>query len=386
MSPKLDQLSELKPVWGSNTFSVKESRMSELRHNILTREWVIVAPERAKRPDDFKKAHKPISSGPSFLANCPFCPGNEHMTKPSTLVIPNGDGWKLRVVGNKYPSLSSEGERQRILQGIRRVVTGVGVHEVIIDTPEHNRPLALMDNYQVEVIISAYLDRFRYASADPRVEQVTIFKNHGEAAGTSLEHPHSQVIGTPVITAQLRDRLSNALRHFDEFGECIFCRVMEMELKEQARVVIESRHFVLFVQFAALTPFSMMIMPRRHMAVFSEMTDDEAQDLAQILRNTLAKLHYGLDDPDFNFTIRTAPLEYQGVKYFHWYLSIIPRLTRTAGFELGSGMFVNVRLPEEDAAFLRRTLVNELLSGKAESTNAENGRDESENAEGLGRI
>ncbi len=146
--------------------------MSELRHNILTREWVIVAPKRAKRPDDFKKAHQQISSGPGFLANCPFCPGNEHMTKPSTLVIPNGDGWKLRAVGNMYPSLSAEGKRQRTLQGIRRMVTGVGIHEVIIDTPVHNSPLALMDNRQVEVIISAYLDRFRYASAHPRVEQV----------------------------------------------------------------------------------------------------------------------------------------------------------------------------------------------------------------------
>jgi UDPglucose--hexose-1-phosphate uridylyltransferase len=149
----------------------------------------------------------------------------------------------------------------------------------------------------------------------------------------------------------------NALQHFDEYGECIFCRVLDQELREGTRVVYESDHFVAFVQFAALTPFSMLIMPRRHMACFSEISDAEAADLAGNLRHTLAKLYFGLGDPDFNYTIRTAPTEYTGVKYYHWYLSVIPRLTKMAGFELGSGMFINVSLPEENARFLRKIIV-----------------------------
>ena len=157
----------------------------------------------------------------------------------------------------------------------------------------------------------------------------------------------------PVITSQLRDRLINALKHYDEFGECIFCHVLEEELKDGTRIVLESEHFVTFVQYAALTPFSMLIMPRRHMGCFAELKDGEAADLARILRRTLAKLHAGLLDPDFNYSIRTAPMEYTGVRYYHWYLSIIPRLTKVAGFELGSGMFINVSLPEENASFLR---------------------------------
>jgi UDPglucose--hexose-1-phosphate uridylyltransferase len=326
--------------------------MPELRHNVITREWVIIASERAKRPDQFarKGEKKPL---PSYDAGCPFCPGNEAMTPPETYRVPDTTGWRVRVTPNKFAALAYEGERRRTIQGIRRMVTGVGIHEVIIETPEHGKTIALLQDRDVETTIQAYLHRFRYASADPRVEQVTIFKNYGEQAGTSLEHPHSQMIATPVITTQLRDRLAHALEHFDEYGECIFCRVLQQELQEGVRVVLETEHFVSFVQFATLTPFSMLVMPRRHMACFAEINDAEAADLARNLRCTLAKLYYGLRDPDFNYTIRTAPNEYTGVKYYHWYVSIIPRLTKMAGFELGSGMFINVSLPEQDAKFLQ---------------------------------
>jgi UDPglucose--hexose-1-phosphate uridylyltransferase len=326
--------------------------MPELRHNVITREWVVIATERAKRPDQFVRQieKKPL---PAFDPKCPFCPGNESMTPPQTYVVPGASGWRVRVTPNKFSALAYEGERRRTIQGIRRVVTGVGIHEVIVETPDHSKSTALLKDNEVETIIQAYLNRFSFASADPRVEQVTIFKNHGEAAGTSLEHPHSQLIATPVITTQLRERLSHALEHFDEYGECIFCRVLEQELEEGVRVVLETEHFVSFVQFATLTPFSMLIMPRRHMACFAQLKDAEAADLAHNLRCTLAKLHYGLGDPDFNYAIRTAPQEGTGVKYYHWYLSIIPRLTRMAGFELGSGMFINVSLPEENASYLR---------------------------------
>jgi UDPglucose--hexose-1-phosphate uridylyltransferase len=327
--------------------------MPELRHNVLTREWVIIATERAKRPEDFVKKRKEKKVIPAFVPTCPFCPGNEKMTPPETYVVPDTGSWRVRVTPNKFAALSYQGERRRSIQGIRRTVTGVGVHEVIVETPDHSKTTALLEDVQVETIIQTYLNRFTFASRDPRIEQVTLFKNHGEAAGTSLEHSHSQMIAAPVITAQHRDRLINALKHFDEFGECIFCRVLDQELKEGTRIVHESEHFVTFVQFAALSPFSMLIMPRRHMACFSEITDTEAADLARTLCRTLGKLYYGLEDPDFNYSIRTAPADNVGVKYYHWYVSIIPRLTKLAGFELGSGMFINVSLPEENASFLR---------------------------------
>jgi UDPglucose--hexose-1-phosphate uridylyltransferase len=327
--------------------------MPELRYNLLTREWVIIATERAKRPDQFAKKEADRKRLPAFDPKCPFCPGNEKMTPPAAYVIPDGKGWQVRVTPNKFSALAYEGERRRAVVGIRRTVTGVGIHEVIVETPDHSKTTALLQDSEVELIIQAYLNRFKFASCDSRIEQVTIFKNHGEAAGTSLEHPHSQMIATPVITTQLRDRLFNALEHFDEFGECIFCRVLDQELKEGVRIVLETTHFVSFVPFACLSPFSILVMPRRHMACFAEMNEAEAADLARNLRRTLAKLYHGLVDPDYNYVVRTAPTEYGGVKYYHWYVSIIPRLTKMAGFELGSGMFINVSLPEENASFLR---------------------------------
>jgi UDPglucose--hexose-1-phosphate uridylyltransferase len=327
--------------------------MPELRHNILTQQGVIIATERAKRPEEFAKKNKEKKVIPSFVPTCVFCPGNEKMTPPETYIAPGPSGWQVRVSPNKFAALSYQGERTRKIQGISRTVSGVGIHEVIIETPDHSKTTALLTDHEVETVIQTYLNRFNFASADSRVEQVTIFKNHGEAAGTSLEHPHSQMIATPVITAQLRERLTNSLRHYDEFGECIFCRVLDVELKEGARIVLETSHFVSLVPFASLTPFSMMIMPRRHMACFAEINDAEAADLAHNLRVTLGKLYYGLDNPDFNYVLRTAPKDNTGVRYHHWYISVIPRLTRLAGFELGSGMFINVSLPEENARFLR---------------------------------
>jgi UDPglucose--hexose-1-phosphate uridylyltransferase len=330
--------------------------MPEHRYNVITREWVIIATERAKRPDQFKRTN-PRKELPAYVSNCPFCPGNEKMTPPETYVVPAKGDWRVRVTPNKFAAVSPEGERKRFVQGIKRTITGVGVHEVIVETPDHSTTTALLADRDVETIVETYLNRFKAASKDPRVEQVTIFKNHGDAAGTSLEHPHSQLIATPVITTQLRDRLFSALDHFDEYGECIFCRVLELELKENIRMVLETEHFVTFIPFAVLTPFSQLIMPRRHLACFHEMSDAEAADLARILRRTLVKLYRGLGDPDYNYVIRTAPSENMGVKYYHWYVSIIPRLTKMAGFELGTGMFINVSLPEENASFLRAVSV-----------------------------
>lgn len=331
--------------------------MPELRYNVITREWVIIATERAKRPDQFKRQDE-RKALPSFVTTCPFCPGNEKLTPPETYRFPSNGNWQVRVAPNKFAAVSQEGERKRTVQGIKRTVTGVGHHEVIVETPDHSKTTSQLSDAQVETIVETYLNRFRAASSDPRVEQVVIFKNHGESAGTSLEHPHSQLIATPVITTQLRDRLFSALNHFDEFGECLFCRVLEQELKDDIRIVYETEHFVAYVPFAVLTPFSILIMPRRHMACFQEMNDAEAADLAHNLRRTLLKLFRGLGDPDFNYVIRTAPAANMGVKYYHWYVSIIPRLTKLAGFELGSGMFINVSLPEENAGFLRAIAVD----------------------------
>lgn len=330
--------------------------MPELRQNFMTKEWVVIATERAKRPDQMA-VHRQSKALESFSEKCPFCPGHESQTPPEILRIHDGDGWKARVIPNKFAALSPDCKPERTIHRSRRSLGGFGEHDVIVETPDHSLAMALMPDSHVADILRVYKMRYDQLSLDPRIAQVTIFKNHGTDAGTSLEHPHSQMIATPVISYQVRQRFQEALRHYDDFGCCIFCQMIEEELEEQKRVVLASEHFVAAELFASPAPFCTHIYPRRHMASFGDISSKEIADLGRVLRTVLAKLYHGLENPDFNFTIRTAPAECVGVRYFHWYMSVIPRLTRTAGFELGSGMFINTVIPEEAAEFLRNVNV-----------------------------
>ena len=225
--------------------------------------------------------------------------------------------------------------------------------------------MALLSDAQVASILGVYRQRYNALSVDRRVNHITIFKNHGADAGASLQHPHSQLIATPVIPSQVRHRLHEALRHYDDVGECMFCHMVEREVEDQTRIVIKGEHFVAMEVFAAATPFATYVFPLRHMASFGEITDVEIVDLARVLRTLLAKVYVGLENPDLNYTIRSGPTEYSGARHFHWYVSVIPRLTRVAGFELGSGMFINTVLPEAAAEFLRKVSVDKTLGAGA---------------------
>lgn len=343
--------------------------MSELRQNFATKEWVVIATERARRPEEMSRPRerKPVAS---FVATCPFCPGNENLTPPEILRVPISADvpWHSRVFPNKFAALSREGQPTRSTHRLRRVVNGFGIHDVVVETPIHSRIMALTSDSHVSEILRIYKTRYDEISLDPRIEMITIFKNHGIEAGTSLEHPHSQIIATPVTSLQVRERFQQAMRHFDDFGECLFCQMLEEELEEQTRIVAVSEHFVALELYASPAPFSTHIYPRRHMASFGDISASEINDLGRMLRSILAKLYLGLSDPDFNFTIRSAPAESVGVKYFHWYLSVLPRLTRVAGFELGSGMFINTVLPEAAAEFLRKVDVENVGNAPAAAT------------------
>ncbi len=336
--------------------------MPELRQNRFTKEWVIIATERARRPEELRltRQRPPL---PHYSERCPFCPGNEHLAPPEVLRVDSGADWRVRVVPNKFPALARDGEPLRTIAGSHRTMIGVGVHDVIVEARDHATTTALVEDDQVADILRCYRARYRDLRQDPRVVHVTIFKNHGAGAGTSLEHPHSQLIATPVISHQVRERLSTAISHWDEFGECVFCRALDEELQLGARVVQLSDRFVALAPFASGTPFATHIYPLRHMASFGDITDEEIRDLSHVLRAVLAKLYVGLGDPDYNYTVRSAPVENAGVKYYHWYLSVIPRLAQVAGFELGSGMFINTVLPEAAAAFLRTVAVEPAVTG-----------------------
>jgi len=333
--------------------------MSEIRQNIAIREWVIIASERARRPHEFIQKKKVNKDGPDYVETCPFCPGNEHLAPPEIFSLRDDRGaWLVRSIPNKFPALRAEGDLIHRDEGIKRCMSGVGFHEVIVETPHHSHATALMDDQQVVKILEAYKCRYLEALGDDRIELVIIFKNHGQSAGTSLEHPHSQLIAVPVVPQHVRDRMEEAMRFYDDHRRCVFCEMLTEEIKLKERIILESADFVAFTPYAALSPFHIWILPKRHMSSFTQIDETEMRDFAGILRKVLKKLYLGLNDPDFNYVIRSIPAPYGETSFFHWYLSIVPRVSLAAGFELGSGMFINTSIPEENAEFLKGIAVD----------------------------
>jgi UDPglucose--hexose-1-phosphate uridylyltransferase len=325
--------------------------MSELRQDPSTKEWVIIATERAKRPHEFQRA-QPL---PRPAGSCVFCPGNEAKTPAELWRIPDhGAPWAVRVVPNKFAALSSDatGSRSEERPLFRRM-DGYGHHEVIIETPHHNRWMALMNPAEVQNILAAFRERYWALRKDPHVRLVLIFKNHGLAAGTSIEHPHCQVIATPIIPSHIRRKYEVATGHYDDTGRCIYCDIVKAEKHFGERVVARSEHFLVFEPFASRSPFETWIAPFRHSPCFGSITDREIADLAAMLEETLARLYHGLNNPDFNLIVHTAPVEDEAHPYYLWHIQIVPRLATPAGFEIGSGIYVNPCLPEEAASFLR---------------------------------
>ena len=243
--------------------------MPAIRQDPTTKDWVIVASDRARRPHDLRSP-RPRSTSDSPDPACPFCPGNEALTPPELLrsAAPDGAGWSVRVVANKFPVLARDGERahrERREDGpFFTEIDGVGSHEVIVETPAHDRPMALMADAEVEQILRAYQARYRVLREDPRVKWILIFKNHGEGAGTSLRHPHSQLVATPVPPMQIRRKYEVATAHYDATGRCLYCDLVEAEVRGQVRVVVKTDRFVVVHPFASRVPFETWILPTRH--------------------------------------------------------------------------------------------------------------------------
>jgi len=332
--------------------------MPQLRQDPTTKEWVIIAAERSQRPHDFRRA-EPATAKPGYKEDCPFCPGNEHLTPHETLAYrtggpADGKGWWVRVIPNKFPALSPEGSLERREEkGFLRMMDGVGIHEVVIEDPLHNQILALMEDKQVEEVLLAYRERYLALREEPRIKLIILFKNYGQAAGTSLEHPHSQLVGTPIVPSNVRKKLQEAARYYDDNGRCVYCNLIQEEVGVGKRLVEETERFVVFQPFASRYPFETWIVPKQHQASFGLISMEDSKRFGRVLKGTLWKLYSKLNDPEYNFVIHTAPTKDEQEDYYHWHLQIIPRLTTPAGFELGSGIFINVAFPEETAQFLR---------------------------------
>jgi UDPglucose--hexose-1-phosphate uridylyltransferase len=330
--------------------------MPELRKDPIVDRWVIISPERSMRPNSFYQP--PDIEIDDF---CPLCPGNEWVTPSEVLAYrksndkPNGPGWSLRVVPNKFPALRIEGEINPRSSGVTNWMQGVGAHEVIIETPDHDASLADIGYEKVTDVLLAYKERILDLKKDGRFAYIHVFKNYGRAAGATLKHSHSQLIALPIIPEIPAEELAGATDHFASKHSCIFCDMISQEFEEKKRIIIENEHFVSIAPFASRFSFEMWILPKVHQSRFEETGREGLASLAQILTESLRRLNYALQIPPYNYFIHNLPqkFERQWNQAYHWHIEIIPKLAHMAGFEMGSGIFINSTPPEEAAQFLR---------------------------------
>lgn len=333
--------------------------MHELRKDPVIGRWVIIASERASRPTDFA-INRQLPSG----GTCPFCYGSEDKTPPEVLAYrpsgstPDSPNWQVRVVPNKYPALRIEGPLGRRAAGMYDLMNAVGAHEVVIESPDHLAQLADLPPPQIAAVLDAYHDRFLDLKQDPRFRYILIFKNQGAEAGATLEHAHTQIIATPVVPKRVSEEIQGARLHFEQRERCIYCDIIQQEIEQKSRVVALDEQFVVLEPFAARFPFETWILPRRHAAQFESLDRDGRRALAGMLGEALRRMTVALEQPAFNYVLHTAPTRWDGGgEYYHWHLEIMPKLTRVAGFEWGSGFYINPTPPEAAAEALRQAEV-----------------------------
>jgi UDPglucose--hexose-1-phosphate uridylyltransferase len=319
--------------------------MPELRKDPIVGRWVIIAPDRAKRPIQTRETH--VAEG----GLCPFCEGNEANTPVEILAYrdaksrPNEKGWRVRVVPNRFPALQIEGDLRKRGDGIYDQMNGVGAHEVIIECPSHATSMALLAEENLREILWVYRDRLVDLKKDKRLVYGMIFKNVGAAAGASLDHSHSQLIVTPIVPVNVQEEMNGAQEFYDYRGRCIYCDMIHQELGAEKRIVLDTPNFLCFTPFASRFPFETI-------------QKGEIDELGTVLKTVLLKLETALDKPAYNYIIHTSPFDTQALPHYHWHMEIIPRLTRVAGFEWGTGFYINPVQPETAAEYLRNTEVD----------------------------
>ncbi len=327
--------------------------ISELRQDLVSGDWVVIATGRSKRPNDFIVSKRPAFAQPKDT--CPF----EKLFSGAT-----GSDWWVQTIPNKYPAFNplrrSFSEASKSIcavftkKGPYTTTNGAGSHEVVI-TADHTRSFAAMTDREAELVVQMYRDRFHMLQDDPCVRYISLFHNHGKLAGASISHPHSQIIAIPVIPPDIASSLEGSKRYFTKEKKCVHCSMLQYDLKNKERLIFAGKHFVTVAPFASRTAFEMRIFPKSHQARFENIAPDEQRDFARTLRISLAKLYRGLKNPDYNFFLHTAPVENsRSHDHYHWHFEILPKTAIWAGFEIGTGIEISTIKPESAAAFLRK--------------------------------
>jgi len=332
--------------------------MPELRHDPITGRSVIIASERAKRPRQWKDNSNRIRKD---AESCPFCAGNESLTPPEVWALrkdgtrADGPGWSVRTVPNKYPALEFSGASIAKKEGIYESLSAIGAHEVIIESPDHLTDVGALAAGPWVDVVRAYRARFAALHSDPRWHYALLYKNQGERAGATLEHVHSQMIAMAALPQSIIAELTRAQAHKESTDRCICCETIEGERASERRVM-ESEKFIAFCPFAPRFAYETWVLPKNHTAAFEQNTDEACADLAHFLRDIFLRLNRALDHPPLNYVIQSKPPHEDADGYFHWRMEILPQLNRAAGFEWGSGMWMNSVAPEEAARLLRDPL------------------------------
>ncbi|NLW45409.1 MAG: galactose-1-phosphate uridylyltransferase [Syntrophomonadaceae bacterium] len=328
--------------------------MPELRQEPLSGRWVIISTERAKRPHDFKP--RPIAS---HADDCVFCAGNEEKTPPEIWAYRSPGtgrdqpGWWVRTIPNKFPALGIEGELNERADGLYKTLNGIGAHEVIVETPNHQVEFFHHPVQQIEEIIRMWRDRYLDLRQDKRLKYILVFKNEGPEAGASLEHAHSQLVALPLLPKAVEEEIAGLKRHLGATNRCLFCDIVYRESRAGTRIVAESDTMLAFCPYASRFPFETWIIPKRHEPDFGLIPENEVHDLGITLREVLVKFSMALGSAPYNLLLHSTPVNVDiGVSY-HWHIEILPRLTKTAGFEFGTDIFINPTPPEVAAESLR---------------------------------
>lgn len=328
--------------------------MPELRRDPVGGRWVIIATERAARPQDFHTASRVPKGG-----FCPFCEGNEDKTPPEVFARrpagsrPDGPGWSIRIVPNKYPALRMDGECRPIGGGICEGMNGIGAHEVIIETPKHVLSPTELTPDAFEDVVKVYYDRMLELKNDERLAYALIFKNVGEAAGASIEHSHSQLICTPVVPKRVGEEMDRCMDYYRAEGRCLLCAIVEQYAADGERVVINDDEFLVVTPYASRFPFEMWLMPKQHISHFEKTPREILGGLGRVLHEALRRLDVSLAEPPYNYILHTSPFSVGALQHYHWHVEIIPRVTQIAGFEWGTGFYINPVVPERAAQYLR---------------------------------
>ncbi len=330
--------------------------MPELRKDPVSGRWVIIASDRSNRPHLFPKMGAAPRTDPSV---CPFCPGHEEET-PSELfalrtpgTLPDHPGWTVRSMPNKFPALRIEGDLNREGVGVYDKMNGVGAHEVIVETPNHDEDLVDLSPERIAAVLEVCQIRVNDLANDERFRFVLLFKNQGESAGASVGHAHTQLIATPVIPKRVLEELEGARYYYNHRERCIFCDIVKQELSDGSRLVDQTPRFIALAPFAARFPFEVWVMPKPHQAAFRHLGAVDRLEFATLLRRVLRRHTLSIGNAAFNYMFHSSPFGLENNPEYHWHLEIIPRLTNVAGFEWGTGFYINPTPPEEAAAAMR---------------------------------